>query len=787
MTAQKPRIDTAGALPQMDGELSAPGAKATITLRRDSFGVGHVTAQNEHDAWFGQGYAAAQDRLWQMEFDRRRAVGRWAEAAGPNARFAGQAAVAADILARRMRIEEAAHADIAAMSSETREMFEAYAAGVNAFLESGQPLPVEYELCGIRPERWEPWHSVAVFKIRHVLMGLWQQKVAWGHFLSLVGPEAMAKLPHAGSPEGSSVILPPGTGVKTLMEDAAADIAAASETLGFLAELEGGSNSWVVTGERVTTGAAVLCNDSHRALDVPNAYWQVHVSCPDFDVIGATFAGVPGFPHFGYNGSVGWNITHTQADYQDLFIERFDTANATRYETPDGWKDADHREERIVVRGGEDVIIETWATEHGPIVHGDPRKGFGLALKYTATERPSPQWECLRPMTKVKTVAELHETQRQWVDPVNSILSADTSGNIGFLTRGRVPVRASARGRRIPAPGWTGENEWLGDVPFEQMPQSINPPEGYVGTANQRVVDGDEPYISDLYASPHRADRIRELLNGTGTLSPEFIKGMQGDRVSLAARAMGDFLQRMGPYEGDAEKARAMLAGFDGDLLPDRAEPVLYAFVRREFTRAIVTAAIGAERSDWLFAQDAAAYARLFNQWNANTITQLDSRYRDVAPDGRPWDELLPGALEKAWQSAVAFAGEDSAQWRWDETHRTGSRHPLSFAFPELDGALDPPRAAVGGDADTLQCAGYTWSGKSDFTVQLLSVYRQAIDFSDPDHASFVVPAGVSGLPGTAHYSDQLEYWRTHQRIPMHYRAEDVAKAAANTLTLTPG
>lgn len=775
--------DFLAALPAMSGELSVSGLDGPVTIRRDGFGIAHISAMTEDDAWFGQAYAAAQDRLWQMECDRSRATGRWAEAAGADARFAGSGAVATDILGRRLRLEEAARADYAAMSTETRRMFDAYARGINAFLGSGQPLPVEFGLCGISPAPWEAWHSLAVFKIRHVLMGSWQQKLTWGQVLARIGPEAYATL-DAGSPPGSAIILPPGARVSALFDEAADEIGKAAETLGYLANGDGGSNSWAVHGSRTTTGAPVICNDSHRGLDVPNAYWQVHVSCPEFNVIGATFAGLPGFPHFGYNGSVAWNITHTQADYQDLYVERFGSDGT--YETPSGPAVADRREELIRVRGGEDVAIETWATAHGPIVHGDPRSGLAIAMRYTATDRACRQWEALRPMLRAKTVDALFDTQREWVDPVNNLVAADTNGNIGYLTRGRLPIRTSSHGRRMPVAGWTGEHEWEGDVAFERMPRSVNPETGYIATANQRVLDTDDPYISDLYAPPFRGDRLQELLGGRAQLSPERIASFQGDVVSTAARAWARLVGGSGPFTGAAERARGMLGAWDGELSGAGAEGLLYAFFRREITGSLFSPIIGDETCRWLLDEQSPGAARVLSQWLTNVVCRLESSYVSADPSGRPWSEVLPGALARAWAAATAHSGEDPAGWRWDSSHGLASRHALSSAFPELGGVLDPPRVPAGGDADTLQAAAYGWSGKSDFVMTTLPVYRQVVDFADPDHGSFVIPGGVSGLPGTAHYSDQLEHWRTHTRVPMRYREEDVRANAVSELRLRP-
>lgn len=799
---------------------TVPGLKAPVTIRRDEWGIAHVQAMNEPDAWFGQGFASAQDRLWHMEYDRRRATGRWAE-------VAGRAAVAGDTLARRLQLGLSAAADVAAMSPQTRTMFEAYAAGINAFLQSGAPLPMEYALAGLMPEPWQPWHSVAGFKVRHVLMGVWQKKLAQAQLLAKIGPEAYGTL-DGRPPAGSAVILPPGGGYARLFEEGSADLRQAAEQLGFLAEAEAGSNSWAVHGSHTTTGTPVLCNDAHRLLDVPNVYWPVHIRCPEFNVIGATFPGVPGFPHFGHNGSVAWNITHTSADYQDIYIERFDSHDPVAYETPEGWATAKYHKEWIQVVGADPVEIELWRTRHGPVVHGNPRRGVALTLRYTATDGPCRGFEALRPMLMARTVSELHETQRPWVDPVNNLVSADTAGNIGYLTRGYLPIRsaspappASQTYRQFPVPGWTGEHEWTGRVPFEQLPQAINPLEGLIATANQAVISSDEPYIAHDFAPPSRAERILELLTRSDRLPPDEIAAMQGDTTSRPARTWAQWLARCGPFEGDAERARALLADWDGNLLPESSPAFLYGEFRRAIARALFEPVVGKEHWLWLTATDVTTTHSMVSRWLANVVASLgvaldqagqDQAGQDQAgragedprtrtstrreagapphdPSGTIWpvrQETLLAALATAWQAARAKSGPDPASWRWDARHGTRARHPLSTRFPEHAAALNPHRVAVGGDGDTIQAASYLWGERADFDIVGLSVYRQVVDLQHIEHATCVIPGGVSGAPGTPHFVDQLERWRTHRRVPMHYSEADVRTHTVHTLSLVP-
>lgn len=737
----------------MPSETTIQGLDGPLTIARDAFGVAHVRAATTRDAFFGQGYASAQDRLWQMEYDRRRAVGRWSEAAGP-------AGLAADRMARKLGLEAVAKADLAVMAPEALTAFRAYAAGVNAFLAGAPHLPPEYGLTGIAPEAWEPWHSLVVFKIRHILMGLWQWKVAAGGLLARVGPEVWRSLQFM-PPVGSSLVLPPGGRIEQLYEDANAEIAACAQHLGFLSEVEAGSNSWAVHGSRTTTGRPLICNDSHRALDVPNAYWQVHLAGPEFNVAGATFAGFPGFPHFGFNGNVAWNITHTQGDYQDLYVEQFE---GDRYLTEEGWRPAEVAQHSISVRGAEPELLETWRTRHGPVVHGDPRSGTGIALKYTAAIGGKKPFDGLVSMLRGRTVEELFETQRTWVDPVNNLVAADSAGNIGYLVRGELPIRASKAGRRLPVPGWKGEHEWTGCVPFEQLPRAINPPEGFIATANQRVIAGDEPYISAYFASPSRADRLVELLGKGDALEPSTIAGFQNDTVSLPARAWANFLGSAGPFDGKAELARAMFSGWDGNLLADRPEPFLYAHVRRAAMAALFAPLVGDGTWKWLTSEANPGLGRIAGGLLAEVVAHLGEGIQP--PGARSWDEVLAPALAQAWDVATKVGGEDPAAWRWGERHTTGSRHPLSAEFP--DAALDPPRVSMGGNADTLKNAGYGLSGRNDFILTSTSVYRQVVDFADPDSASYVVPGGASGDPRSPHFADQLQLWANCERIPMN-------------------
>jgi len=722
-------------------------------ITRDGYGVPHVQAEAAADVWAGMGYACAQDRLFQMEYDRRRACGRWAE-------IAGSSALSADVLARRLGLAAAAQLDVAVMSPPVRAAFEAYANGVNQAIADGAlPLPARHPV-----EPWRAWHSVAAFLVRHVQMGQWQHKLANAVLLARAGAGAFQRLETRAVP-GSPVAVPPDGRlthqVADLLDEALGDIAG---HLGFLAEVEPGSNAWAVSGRRTAHGGAVICNDSHRALDTPNVYWQCRVTCPEFDVTGATFPGLPGFPHFGFNGSVAWAITHGDADTQDLYLERFENGS---YLTPSGWTPAELRSERIEVRGQSPVTIPVWATRHGPVVHGNPEAGLALVLKWTGTHRPNRGFECLLPMLTAGDVTELADAQDGWVDPVNNLVCADTGGRIAYQCRGELPVRSSDAARRLPAAGWDDACEWTGTVSFASLPRAVDPEAGFVMTANNAITDADEPYISRTFSQPWRAERLRSLLADTPVHTTDGLAATQADTVSLQARGWGTLLAGLGPFgDADAEAARALLAGFDGNLAADSAAALLYACYLRVLAEALYRPVLGAQTWAWMASGALAPTLSMIRRWLGNDTWELLGG--PVPPEAGGEDEqgerrervlaAVPGALAAAWTAAVKAGGPDPDQWRWGAAHDAARVHPLAGPFPG---------APMGGDADTIQASGYGWRPGSPFTVSTLSVYRQVVDLADPAAASFVIPGGASGDPASPHFSDQFALWAQHRRIGM--------------------
>lgn len=742
--------------------LCGPGGRR-ITISRDSHAIPTISADNLDDSWWGLGYAAAQDRLWQMEYDRRRAAGRWAEVVGSQG-------VKADILARRLQLAESAQRDVEAMDDTTRRTFENYADGINSSVRAAVDLPPEYAVTGIDFEPWLAWHSVAAFKVRHVLMGAWQYKLARALVHVTEGQDVFEKfdpVTRAGmrltNPAGSRqrAVGPNDEALLCLARD---DVAAAATELGFLSEVEAGSNAWVVSGTRTTTGAPLLASDAHRAVDVPNAYWQARLEVNGLSVSGGTFPGIPGFPHFGHNGKVGWAITHAAADTQDLIIEAFRGGiDGLEVRTATGWEAARVTEEAIEVNGGDLVSVRSVRTPNGPVVHGDPDHGRALSLRWTATEVACKQFGVLTTMLKATNVNELLEAQRGWVDPVNNLVCADTDGNIGYLLRGSLPRRQRPAASQLPVPGWQEESQWVGRVAFEDMPREVNPSLGFIASGNNMVADTfGTVKVSHAISDFYRIERIHELLEISSEHDAESMRRVQSDTVSIAARRWADHLGSRLPFRGDAERSRQSLIDWDGDLSSDRSAGLIYACFRRALAQQQVAECMSPSGQRLLSGAEIPAGGVLLKRWFAQLTWRTDD---GTVPAACLSDASLEIALADAWGDASAIAGPEPTTWRWSDHHWLEPRHTL--VATGLGHLASPDPVAAGGDAETVQAAAYGWPRGSSFTVTNAAVYRQVLDFAALNESTWVIPGGASGRPDHPNYQDQLPLWGAGKLHPM--------------------
>lgn len=726
------------------GAVGVQGITDEVVIHRDEWGIPHVRAVTALDAFFGQGFVQAADRLGQLEYDRRRGTGRWAEVAGGSA-------LAFDVFVRRCGLRAAAQAEYAALDRDARDVLDAFSAGINAYLALEAPLPTDLALAGVTPTPWEPWECCAVFLVRHVVFASWQTKLWRGRLAVALGAEAVARIEGA-DPRAVPLIVPPGELFAPRPADPA-PIDAVLEASAALVEASAGSNSWALAGEHTRSGLPLVAGDPHRLVEVPGVYAQGHLACPEFDAVGLSFVGVPGFPHFGRTDEVAWCVTNANGDYQDLYVERFDT-------TP-----VPERNETVAVRDGDPIEIECFTTPRGPIVFGDPTSGYAVALRSTALVQPSSGLGVLAPMLRAGSVDELGDVMRAWVDPVNNLVSADASGTIAYRTVGRIPIRHAANAWG-PVPAWTGEHDWAGVIPYDELPHERDPTGGRLVTANQRIVDDAYPYLLGLdYARPDRAARVHARLDGLTGATVADMASIHADRRSLAADVWVDRLLEL---EGADEWERAALdelRAWDRVLDAPSVAASIYVAVRDAVGKRVA------------HHPDLAALRAPFTNEPLGTFQPLELRLwarltglllRDdttLLAAGETWPSVLAAGLTDGIAVLRSALGDDRSRWGWGGLHESAPHHPLSATRPAWAQRLDPPSVPMGGEWDTVFSAAHP--AGFGFGVTSASVARYAFDLADRRNDGWVVPLGSSGDAASPHFADQRAPWAAAQLLPI--------------------
>jgi len=767
MTKNAIDLEATNHLPDFSSAAAVPGLSGKVDLWRDRWGIPHIRAASHLDAFAGLGFAQAQDRLWQMEALMRRGTGRYAE-------WVGKAALANDILARQVDTEGASRRDYDALKGETKAMLAAYARGVNAFIALRR-WPLEYSIVNAEPGQWEPWHSLAVMRQIAFLMGSFWWKLWRAAALPIVGAAEISKLRFDDGGDDLLCIPPGAEGVRYLA--ALAEIKPGVEALLGSGhhqqeiDIAGGSNNWALAPGRTSTGRPIVAGDPHRLLEMPSMYAQAHLACDEFDVIGLTIPGAPGFPNFGHNDKVAWCVTHAFVDIHDLYIERFDASVAnTRFK--DGWKPVQRRAESIAVRGETAVEIEVIETHHGPIIAGDPAKGAALALRSIQFALPDKSFDCMLPVLRATTVEELYEAGRDWGIMDHNLVAGDTLGHIGNRVRAQVPVRARANGW-LPMPGWSGEYEWNGMIAFEDMPCCIDPPEQAIATANNRVMENGKHYFSTDCMPPHRTRRILQRLAELPKARVEDMASIHRDIVSIPAREFRDRVRAV-DVNGPAAQLRDRIASWNGEMAADSHGAVAYVALRTALTKLV------ADRSGLRAVADS-AYAKVPPGIFAETqlwwsVPQLLRANDTGLLGGASWDELLAQAL--------ADAAKDCPAESWAEVHRTVLRHPLSAFYPEHAALLDKPCALVGGDNDTVFATGYI--ARLGTRAASGALARYVFDVGAWDNCSWIVFHGASGHTASPSYDNQNANWAAGQMVPMLYDWAKVEASATSHQQLLP-
>jgi penicillin amidase len=758
-----------------------------VHVIRDRWGVPHIYANNSADLFAAQGYVHAQDRLWQMEFQRRVALGQLAE-------LFGAVALDSDRFVRVLGLGRVAQREAELLGLEARLGVESYVRGVNTFIEqhSGN-LPVEFTVLRLKPRRWSVVDVLVWAKIMSLsLSENWKQELLRARIVAAVGAERAAALDSAYPPE-HPLIVPAGVHYRPHMGEGALDRAAATRR--YMTDGAGqGSNSWAVAASRSASGAPLLANDPHLPIQIPSIWYENHLNAGDYHVTGASLVGAPGVV-LGHNEHIAWGMTNGTVDVQDLYLERFDPQDPTglRYEYQGRWEQAELVREEITVRGQREVVIEeVRITRHGPIITPlvPHQEGNGsaeeqpIALCWTSLDPASPLENFLR----VNRAHDWHSFCAA-LDDLNlaphNFTYADVAGHIGYALRGRVPVRAQGDGR-LPSPGWSGEYEWQGFVPADELPAMFDPPEGFVVTANNRIV-GDEHArpLSGEWISGYRAQRIRDLIQQTSEHTAETFGQIHADVRSLPGLELAALAGRLAANTPVAEEARAALAAWDGDLTANSVGGAIYARLRARLLGAAHTDIAGALG----IAAGLGAFAALPGQdflrrTFPRVVRRAAEREDDWLPGERTWDDVL----NEAWAATVAELraelGDDVAQWRYGRCHALTVRHTLG-SLPALDSIFNRGPFPMGGDEDTV-CMGLAPREFAGPPFYVGPSYRQICDPGDWDRSQSIHATGQSGHPGSLHYADFLQPWLNAQYHPMPWSRTRVEEVAARRMTLAP-
>lgn len=780
MTNQITDTDLQNALPDVESDQKLAGIVAETTIHRDKWGIPHITAENEADLFFAQGFATAQDRLFQMDYDRLRCLGRSSE-------HLGERGLAQDRLMRRRSLQMVSKRDLDICSPETKAMITAYTAGVNAYIESGAPLPVEYKLTGTKPAKWEDWHCILVYKVRNTAEGSFQAKLWLAKLAAEIGPERTAAI-SPGSQPSALMTVPPGAEYSGGALNAIEELTNVVNATESLRETDGGSNGWAISGDRTESGLPLVAGDSHRGLEVPNVYYQVHLKTPDFQTLGHSIPGVPMAMHFAHNDFVGWGMTHGGADTQDLFVEQLRRSGSkVEYLFKDAWVEAVRSVELISVRGGNSEDVEIVETHHGPIISGSVDSGWGVAISDPGSRGGTKWVDAAYGAMKSQSADELEKAFDTWTDRVNNYPYADVHGNFGYLFKGRVPARTGANGWG-PIPGWTGEYEWNGFIPNAELPRSKNPDCGWIVTCNQRVVDEDyEHYLTHLYGTDYRArrirDRIEEISDRKATVAD--MSSIHADTVSIPAIAVSSAIRALSGLDGVYATVAGMLESWDHDLKEDSSAAAIYGACSRELNKQLAQAAFGSLAGGVTGESgDAGAEDQLRRQLKPDFVRRLGDGSLGEAPYGFDTDELVSNAFKAGVDYLVARLGDDPSKWRWGDLHKTGHVHPLSGAFPEASGQLNPPKVETSGDGDVPFASGSPTP--SEFAIKTGPINRYIHDPSNWSNGRWIVPLGSSGHPASPHFADQQKMWAKVETIPQLWDWSEIAKDAETTQRLLP-
>ena len=763
--------------------LMASSLQAPVTVYRDEHGVPQIYAESLHDLYFAQGYVHAQDRLFQMDFQRRVGTGTLSE-------VLGEATLETDRFLRTLGTARAAQKDLEAIDPDAQAALQAYADGVNAFISSHpDSLPLEFRILGYTPEPWTPLHALVWGKMMAWnLGGNWETELMRARLLELLGEQKTTDLlPHY--PESGPFIIPPEVKSYASLAGIDFDRVMAVKRLLKATDPDIGSNNWVISGSRTTTGMPLVANDPHLGMQIPSIWYLVGLHGGGMDVVGASLAGVPGVV-IGHNQRIAWGVTNVGPDVQDLFLEKVNPENPNQVEFQGQWEDMQIVEERIAVKGRPEPVVEqVRISRHGPIMNavtGSIGEDAPLmAFRWTALDAGK-LTQAILGIDKAQNWEEFRNALRDFSVPSQNFVYADVDGNIGYQMPGDIPIRAQGDGT-VPVPGWTGEYEWMGFIPFDELPSVYNPEVGYIATANNQVVPDSYPYlISTEWAAPYRAARIVELIESKDKLSPDDMAAIQGDTHPLPTDSFVPLLAGI-DLSGDAEQAQQaqqMMAAWDRMMSANAPEPLIYEAYVRQLARETFGDELAATGDEEL-AED---YLSSYRNDTTQTLERLVGE-----PDNAWWDDVRTAQIERAndivkraFVAAIAELqasfGNAPERWQWGEPHFANFDHLIFGEVSPLDSIFNRSIPARGTNF-TVNAASPAYD---TLAMDAGASYRHIVDLSDLPSSRFVHTTGQSGLIFNKHYDDLIEPWQNVDYLPMRFDRAEIEKSAEDVLVLEP-
>lgn len=748
-------------LAQLEGNLSFPGLRAPVEVQRDRWGIAHIYAQNQHDLFFAQGFVAGQDRLFQIDIWRRQANGELAEALGANY-------LASDRFARLMKYRGDMENEWKSYSPDAKEIATAFTQGINACIDQlGDKLPIEFQILGFRPGKWKSEDVLG--RMSGIYMSQnFRNEIERARLVAAVGIEKANWLAPVDPPREYESPLKRGD-LEGIDRRVLADYNAAIKALTFT-PAKTQSNNWVVSGSRSGSGKPLLASDPHRAIALPSLRYLVHLNAPGWNVIGSGEPALPGVA-LGHNERVAWGFTIVGTDQADFYVEQTNPDKPDEYKVGEAWAKMTVVSEKIAVKSGMEQTVELRYTRHGPVLFQNAAAHRAFALKWTGHEPGGAAYLGSLAVDRAKNHAEFLDALKAWKLPGLNFVYADVDGNIGWIAAALTPVRPKHDGL-LPVPG-QGGFEWEGFLKVSELPQSFNPKDGWIATANHNILPaGYDKQIGFEFAPPFRYERVRDLLTSKPKWDLNDFRTMQHDVKSLLGLRLAKLLKEVDLQNKELDPFKKTLVEWDGMLTADCKAGPLFAVWLRELQHEFIAQNVSPElRSAVTALQGPQLMLAALEEPSLRWIGDDAQKARTI---------LLRSTFTSAVKKLKALPPAKTA--RWGAMHTVTFRHPLATLDAAYAKAFNLGPIERPGDANTPNNARYD----EQFNQIHGPTYRHLFDLADWDRALATSAPGQSGQPGSPHFGDLLPLWARGDYFPLKFSKPKVDEVTAHRLMLIP-